>query len=226
MSESKLKLFSYHTNLTHDGLEPEIRLITLWRHSWMALGVEPVVLNEWHARQHPMFERFDEAVRDMPTVNHPEYERACYLRWLALAQAGGGFMADYDVFPKCGEFPKSMKSKGRLYILQQRGPCPSFVYASKETAEWVCEQFMTGQFGKRAIDGRDHYSDMYCLEDMWGVEEKKAEKERRIQLFDHVLGYMDEGWEKARFVHFSNGSMQPRGLKPRWKHIPTLLKIA
>jgi len=56
-----------------------------------------VVVSQKDAERHP---RYDEMVRrfsEYPTVNPPGYELACYLRYLAMAVVGGGFMTDYDV---------------------------------------------------------------------------------------------------------------------------------
>lgn len=222
-----MKIFTYHINVSPEGLENELRLITLWRNVWQTRGIETVVLSEFHARQHPYFSEYDAAISKLPTVNSVLYERACYLRWLALAQVGGGFISDYDVFPKApGEGHEIFGPPfdgTKFNMFQKKGPCPSFNYVSKETCEWLCQQFATGQFGKRDMEGRDHFSDQYSICDLWTEEEKKPEAERRIILHDYVLGYMDEGWEKARFVHFSNSSTTPRGKTPRWRHIPALL---
>lgn len=224
------KLHCFHTNVTPEGLEPEFRLITLWREAWTKRGVEPVVLSEWHARQHPMFTEFDAVVSKLPTVNNFLYERACWIRWLALAQVGGGFISDYDVFPKAdGDWNRLIEFdhlREALHMFQKRGPCPSFNYASKEVCEWICREIMNGDKGMRDYQGRPHTSDQYFLCDLWTEEEKKPEVARKIALHDYVLGYMDEGWEKARMVHFSNSAMSPRGRTPRWKHIPELLKTA
>jgi hypothetical protein len=76
------------------GDEPALEV---WRDVWAKAGWDPVVLSQKDAERHP---RYDEMVRrfsEYPTVNAPGYELACYLRYLAMAVVGGGFMTDYDV---------------------------------------------------------------------------------------------------------------------------------
>ena len=76
------------------GDEPALEV---WRDVWAKAGWDPVVLSQKDAERHP---RYDEMVRrfsEYPTVNVPGYELACYLRYLAMAVVGGGFMTDYDV---------------------------------------------------------------------------------------------------------------------------------
>jgi len=214
-------------------MEPfdELKLSLLWRERWTAAGWEPFVLNEWHARQHPMFSEFDRAISALPAVNPFLYERACFLRWMALAKIGGGFMSDFDLIP----YPSKETEihtlivkdcdpidylgdvrllEGRLQMFQRVSP--SLVQASKEVCEQLCIQMMSGQFGKRDINGRTHFSDMYAIDDI-GLKFPDL-----IERHDIVKGYADDHWETAPFVHWSNGSMSPRGKTPRYKHIPLL----
>src|SRR5689334_12399815 len=100
-------IFSYFTALPDMDLAGERILISLWAERWRAFGFTPIVLSEWHARKHPAFEVFDEAVSKLPSINPKGYDLACYYRWLACEvaakayQNGDGLivMADYDVWP-------------------------------------------------------------------------------------------------------------------------------
>lgn len=218
-----MKLYTYYTYVPNINPADELRLLNLWRRHHSAVW-EPFVLTEWHARQHPAFADFDARIRALPSVNPPEYERACYLRWLALAAVGGGFMSDYDVFQRPGSMLPELTGAGlgRLQMFQRQSP--SLVYAARHICERLCMTIrgigdQLPALGQREINGKLHYSDQYAIEDIVAT----GEGEDWITLHNTVLGYMDEGWEKAVAVHFSNAAMMPRGKTPRWKHIPTLL---
>lgn len=81
------------------GKEEQIRLLNFWQKSWKEHGWEPVILTEADAKKHPRFEEWSAALAAKPTINPPSYERACWLRWIAMAAANANFMVDYDVLP-------------------------------------------------------------------------------------------------------------------------------
>lgn len=217
-----MKIFTYYTHCAGHNPEPEVKLLALWKETWAKLGVEPFVLQEWHARQSPGFGEFHNAIGQLPTTNNRDYEKACFLRWLALAQVGGGWMMDYDLFPnRFSDLPHWTGAQmNRLQLMQANCVCPCFVYASSEVALRLCGEMAPGKHGLRTINGQPHYSDQYVLCDL---VDAKADW---IDLTHHVLGYGDAGWEKAEFVHFSNSACVPRGKTPRWQHIPTILQTA
>lgn len=215
--------------------EDELRLQLLWRERWSAAGWEPFVLTEWQARQNPYFAEFDQAISKFPSANPATYERACFLRWLALEVAGGGFMSDFDVIiyddvrledpANHYWFELTGQERNKLQYFQR--VCPSLVYASEQICRQLTKLFATGEFGRRNIDVKDdqgqkvtkpHFSDQYAIED---IGNKMPEL---IQRHDLVKGYCDDHWETAPFVHYSNSSTMPRGKTPRWKHIPDLRK--
>jgi len=218
-----MKLYSYYSDVPVIGAFDSLKLIALWRQHWTAAGWEPFVLNEWHARQHPRYAEFHSKLCVLPSVNPKEYEIACYLRWLALAQVGGGWMADYDVFetkapgapPHWHELTGAELGKIQIF---QTPCCPCLVWCSADNAVQFLEQASTGQYGRREINGSAHYSDQYALEDL------HMARVPWIEIRDMVKLWSDKGWETAPVVHYANAVCQPQGKTPRWQHIPGLLK--
>ena len=73
------------------------KMMAVWRKSWALRGWVPTVLTERDAQKHPRYKEYRAHFRTLPTVNRRSYELACFLRWAAVAAAGGGYMSDYDV---------------------------------------------------------------------------------------------------------------------------------
>lgn len=218
-----MKIYSYMADVPELNAEDELRLEILWRRRWSDIDIEPVVLNEHIARQHPFFAEFNDVVSRLPSNNPAAYERACWLRWLALAVVGGGWMSDFDVMPAAGvdcwntlTFRQKEPPRSKIVVFQTPC-CPALVHADERAALAFCEQAATGKFGNRPQEDKPHWSDQYALEDlvMAGVDWVEAR--------DIVKLYTDEGWEKAPFVHFANAVMQRKNLLPRYQHIPRLL---
>lgn len=206
-------IYTYYTPLPNRSPEDEYRLILLWKKNWECAGFTPVVLNEWHARQHRLYERLSNRLATLPTVNLPEYERACYLRHLAYAQVGGGWCADYDVF--CyGDVAKAIEGLklpvSMLHILQQH--VPSLMVGNAKAIERLILGIIDYKVDAKDTKefGRPHVSDMHVLLN-GGCQHHQH---------DLVKNYGENGWESSTFVHYSSGSMQK--LMPKWKHIPTL----
>lgn len=212
-----MKVFGYYVDVPDLKPEDELKLTILWRERWTAAGFEPFVLNEYHAKHHPLFEQLNAVVMELPTTNPRPYERACYLRWLALAQCGGGFLSDFDVIPYCGLIGLCGPLGGgrgaldKLHLLANRSP--ALTYASKEICEKLCQAFIGGTLGKRMMGDKPHYSDQYAIEDI---------TEDWVRRIDVVKEYTDVGWESAPAVHYANRHMGAGGKLPRYQHIPLL----
>jgi len=72
-------------------------LINLCAESWRKHGWNLIVISEEHATSHPFYEQYKNFVLRLPTVNPSNYDYHCFMRWLAMANLGGGIMIDYDV---------------------------------------------------------------------------------------------------------------------------------
>ena len=103
-----MQVFTYYTRIHIGGKLGALKMlknhsdqsavIRLWKQSWRRHGWQPVVLGEADAlRADAELVRQMSAARPLYRSPNPQqYERACYLRWIAMT-ARGGLMTDYDV---------------------------------------------------------------------------------------------------------------------------------
>lgn len=221
-----MKIFTYWDAVPGIGIYDERMLIAIWEERCRAVGFAPIVLNEWWARQHPYFPEFTTKIEALPSINPLGYDRACFIRWLAVARAievlckdeGGGIMSDYDVMPYVKPFNdiNHLINTERLTLFQKHVPCfvaglsDHFVYQCLRFAEYRPEPDDTDD------KGTTHISDMTIL-----AKHLAREPETYAPL-DVCKMYTDEGWGTAPLVHYANQVMVPNGKAPRWKHIPQL----
>lgn len=215
----KLKAFTYYQPLNELPPSNETRLILLWLKNWTAQDWDARVINEWSAMRHPAYNEFVPAYDALPTINPKGYDRACYLRWLAVAQelepGELGLMVDYDVM-NYGLDLRDGVDMDKVNILEARG-CPCAVLATAENFTLQAERFsLYTPDEKDMIPGHGpHTSDMCILNrDL-----------SHIQLLDWTLAFADEGWESKPLTHFPNAAMTPRGRTPRWEHVPQLRSL-
>ena len=192
-----MNVYTHHVEVP--GLDNQLELIELWKESWAKHGWHPVVLNPWRMLSFSRVMRLLEKVRRLPTVNAPEYEEACYVRWALVEDAGGGVMTDYDVINQ-GWTPDDMSrviagaGYPRNVLWSAEGSVPCVVYGGREAYSKVIDQFLSFV----PAPGVLHVSDMTILEqnpdlytDTW-----------------QALQYGREGWENSRLVHFSHESLK------------------
>jgi hypothetical protein len=191
------------------GKDPghEAALVDLWRESWIANGWDAVVLDESSVRVDDEVTRMLLTYRELPSINRKKLDYYCYVRWLAVAQAGGGFMCDYDVV----NYSFAPRPAGRMAIYERSVPC----LVSGTAAEYARIARFFAAYAVAADDrlqGRPHVSDMMILtKNEWMFESQTGCAE-----------YGRPGWETAGAVHFSNLSMKSRSFVPRHEHIPAL----
>jgi len=93
-------VYTFFARLTPGKLpstDKELLELVEWTRNWFSRGHSPRILGPRDAKHHPRYEIYVAQVNTFPTVNNPLYEESCYVRWLALAVAGGGLFADYDI---------------------------------------------------------------------------------------------------------------------------------
>lgn len=175
-----MKVYTYFASVPE--LEEYDAIVKMWRESWSRHGWTPVVLTPKDVKVDPQWLA---AIDRLPTVNPREYERACFVRWLAMAQAGGGVMADIDVM-NYGWMPQDLPMLNQ--VASKQGYIPSVVYGSSEAYQKAADFFPTFD-----ANGMVECSDMDVLE-------------KATHLFRDVGGvamFGEPGHEKAPLVHYS-----------------------
>lgn len=186
------------------GMPYPYRLLDLWRWSWESKGWGTRVLNESDAKDHPGYNAFSGRINFYPTINNSGYERACYMRHLAMANIGGGLMVDYDVLLR-GHLPFSSPFPGEPVICEPT-LVPCMVLADDEGFGDICDILFAYQ-----PRGQKHVSDMTIL--------RKSSIHVHPGCVEHltsgrpIIDDPGDGWKTAPAIHFSNYSFNKLGWK-------------
>lgn len=187
-----MNVFTFYEPVESFGNQNE--LINLWIDSWKTRGWNPVVIDQKQACTHKNWVPFNAGkIHSLPTRNPLAYERACWHRWFAFEQMGGGVMSDYDVMNN-GLTPDEVIIGHPLILEQHRVPC--VVAADANGAKLITDHIMSHQPAPR--DG--HYSDMLMF-----IDSK----------WPHIKICKEPGqgdWKKAKLIHFSARACQELGM--------------
>jgi hypothetical protein len=181
-------VYSYYNPLPAMDVGTEAGLIRLWQKSWRACEFLPVMLTHQMAEAHPRAKEFLAVVSKFPSTNPAGYDLACWMRWLALAQAGGGLMTDYDVIARAFS-PEFLALPNDVTVLD-RGGVPCAVHTTPEGAHQIVNDIKYPHFIEN--DGT-HYSDMIAFQ---AIGYPKAPS--------LTAPYGAPDWKDAPAVHFSH----------------------
>ena len=194
-----MKVYTYFEHLGDDA---DTALLSMWMRAWDWAGLQPVILTDREAAPHPACEIFQTSHYFTQSANAPAYERACFKRWCALAQVGGGLMADWDVIP----YSKEPWSSGRISRFRPVGrntpinlsddTAPCLLYAEAVACESVIELFRSCCTAGY-VPMHQTVSDQHILADFSSHWDHGSAD--RI-----CLQYGRIGWEKADAVHYPN----------------------
>lgn len=187
-----------------EDLGKGVGLQGLWVKAWQDRGWNARVLTQRDAERHLMYEKVKAHCMSLPTVNPPDYELSCYMRWLAAEVSGEQFFVDMDVFNhglEQEDLDALDKEKVNVLIL---GGCPAAVYMPKgyEMWKWIMEY---GPEDAVSENGSIHCSDMWMF--------AKLVNTRRDVFADVSLctQYGDHDWESGKMVHYPTGATAPTG---------------
>lgn len=185
------------------GMKYPARLLELWRNSWEKMGWETRMLTEIEARRHPGFQYFNDRVSKFPSVNPHGYDRACFLRHLAMAEIGGGLIVDYDVIPRREETPKIEEPWPPVPVILEPTRVPCAVMGNSDAFEQLCDTLC------EHVVTEPHVSDMTII--------RKTRLMALPTCVEHLCSGRPvdndpgDGWKTAPMIHFSNYSFKKLG---------------
>jgi hypothetical protein len=186
------------------GMSHPTKLLDLWRESWESRGWEIHILSEDDARGHPGYKAFSDRISRYPTTNNPAYERACYMRHLAMANIGGGILVDYDVFLRSVDVPKEDAEMPLHAVILEPTRVPCAVIGNADAFGDICDIIY-----EHNSSGQNHVSDMTIL--------RKSKIPTSPQCIEHLCSGrpiendLGDGWKTAPMIHFSTYSFSKLG---------------
>jgi hypothetical protein len=100
----------------HDiGNKEQREQVEVWKKAWSDSGWRVKVLGLEDAQKHPLFNVLKERIAKFSICANTEFQRLCFIRWLAMAVDGGGWMSDYDILPL--DFNPPLQSYDNSYYL-------------------------------------------------------------------------------------------------------------
>lgn len=188
-----------------------------WERYWRKVGWEPKILTMDDARRHPQFERFDEAL-DLDKINFGIYDKLCMLRWLAIAAVGGGFLADYDVFPIRNVNYDGIKLpyNGKLTVYEQalNGGIPCLISGTYQEYDRVSELILESTLTRGVNE--PFWSEMLALFDIYRNDPEAFLTKQGVLRGEKALDsdrkfpHEDDCWKLAKnhwVVHFSHDAI-------------------
>lgn len=213
------------------------QMIASWKAVWKAKGWEPRILTVEDAKKHRLYNIFNAELDKVPLAGksgkNARYNRLCYLRWLAMASAGGGWMADYDTVPIRSPIDDDYKI-GKFTILEEIG-VPSLLKGS--AGEWERMALALLESAKSHANDKDLplWSDMLSLMEVMELGKCECNIHNGVLEGVHVLNGRDiiapnecAWYGTKRAIHFShhailNGKHGGRSLAKALEERPAVM---
>jgi hypothetical protein len=187
--------------------------IAVWRDSWERWGWECRVLGRADVVITP-----DELARlqRLPSVNPPGYDMACYLRWFAMRNLGGGLMVDYDVV-NVGWTPDDAEWLLPIPRMLASGFVPCAMDLTAGAAVDLCVMLLSYQPDAADLfEGRAHVSDMTIMQRMSTPDIPGRAICQEPQHAD----------ERTRLLHLSHNAMHAMGLDDAFHRFEVMRVLA
>mmetsp|Transcript_15937 Transcript_15937/g.29970 ORF Transcript_15937/g.29970 Transcript_15937/m.29970 type:complete len:285 (+) Transcript_15937:85-939(+) len=159
------------------GRRPEkeaLETLSAWQFNWRRAGWKTRILTEKEARHSRLYNMMSEVLANA-TVKQVaangkhvfgQHERTLYLRYVAMAAVGGGWMSDWDTLPTHFAPGAVLPNNGTFTVFQ--GHIPSLVSGYRQEYERVSSEMMRLLQAQQGPVDNDEgpYSDRLALRDL------------------------------------------------------------
>lgn len=202
--------------------ESQKALIELWKKSWTKHGWNPIVLTEADAQKHARYSDFKKVFWEFPTPYGHDYEGSCFMRWVAMAAVGGGFLSDYDVI-NYGFAPRPVDNKMLVF---SDGPGPVWCGAIQAPAQLY--ESMSLFFYRWPVDKGDWLPEekiFHCEDQIFLRHMLDAGTHPRPRWLHRAPGCTLYPNLNGPLVHYPSAAMKAGGHWPKHEHIEKLRPI-
>ncbi|CAJ1349634.1 unnamed protein product [Effrenium voratum] len=133
-----------------------------WEKAWTDAGWETRVLTLEDAKRSPEFKNVNRRIDRIPRGGNAEYERLCYLRYLAMNAVGGGWMSDMDTVPTRLSPDIGLPNAGRFTVYANFIPA----LVSGNATEYLRIVLSLTDLGLEQMGHKRLYTDMFALKDL------------------------------------------------------------
>jgi hypothetical protein len=173
--------FEVVSSWTEKERQANKNLLAVWERLWGAAGWKTKIITLADAKAHPDFKDLNRILDTVPLGTNQKYDQVCYLRHLAMAAVGGGWMADYDTLPLHIRPGMPLPTGGRWTAFEWS--VPSLV--SGNESEWR-------RMARTLIETGSNHQDVNLFSDMMAMQELAARKPPPYTLELKVLGLDSE----------------------------------
>ena len=201
-----MNIYTFYQNLNPQKEQENLWLLDVWKRSWSYYGWNPIILTLDDAKLYPRYETFYNKCYTYPTINHKDYEMACYLRWLTMFDKQG-WVTDFDVI-NYGFVPVDYDNE----IVSLTGSMGgSTIFGTNTFYQHVIDVIMNYKFNEQndVITMYDktlvHVSDLTIM--------SRCLTPTKVFLLESRYGL--DGYENSQLVHYANHYIQQKNTDRR-----------
>lgn len=161
---TRYPIYTYYQPLTNSIDFELLQILQIWAYAFYAHGFYPIVLNKNSIRTRTNLDELVKTFSSFPTVNPKNYELNCYLRWIALAERGGGILMDYDILPMLHSNSKQLielKNSTHRQLITYKNSIPMIARGNvRQINKWIDYMLNFNLSNTNLINGKRHISDM------------------------------------------------------------------
>jgi len=161
-------------------------LVEVWKEAWSNAGFAPIVLSLQDVKRHPKYKYFLSILdRDHFQDGIDKINYFCLLRWIAMSVSGGGWLADYDIFPINIKPSLTLPNDGNF--TGHSGLLPALLSGS--AAEWNRMSKLIFTIYERKIAQKiSFWSDFLSMKEIKSIDNFSfAVKQETIDLYDFYV---------------------------------------